>query len=484
MTRLSRRTLLSGLAALAATPAVARAPELSLRPLARGEAPPQPASPPATSLIRAAGIGGAVGYLVVNAETGQVVEAHNPTLRLPPASVTKAATAYFALSRLGVSHRFRTRLVATGPVEDGILKGDLILQGGGDPNLDTDGLADMVTRLRTLGVHKVDGAFRVDASALPTVPFIDPDQPVQVGYNPAVSGLNLNFNRVHFEWKRAGTGYNVTMQARAVRNRPDVAIARMAIEDRAQPVYTYTAAGGVDRWSVAKRYLGQGGARWLPVKRPVDYAAEVFVTLANSQGLNLTREADVDGVEGEALVTHSSAGLSDMLRAMLKYSTNLTAEAVGLAAAQAGGTSPTSLIRSAREMNLWYNREIGCHSTGFVDHSGLGYGSRVSAADMVHILQTAQNSAVLPTLLKPFNVENKAIKVMAKTGTLNFVSALAGYIKAPGTPDLIFAIFTADMPRRDAIPISQRERPSGAKSWSNRSRGLQRQLIRRWVTVA
>jgi len=484
MTRLSRRNLLSGLAALAATPAVARAPDVSLRPLARGDEPPKPAPPPATGLIRAAGIGGTVGYLVANAETGELVEAYNPTVRLPPASVAKAATAYFAMARLGISHRFRTRLVATGPVVDGVLKGDLILQGGGDPNLDTDGLADMVDRLRTIGVNNVEGAFRVDASALPLVPHIDPDQPVQVGYNPAVSGLNLNFNRVHFQWRQQGTGYDVTMQARAVRHRPDVAIARMAIEDRAKPVYTYTSADGVDRWSVAKRFLGKEGARWLPVKRPVDYAAEVFVTLAKAQGLNLRRDADVAGVEGTALVTHSSAALSDMLRAMLKYSTNLTAEAVGLAAAQASGRAPQSLISSAREMNLWYNREIGCHSTGFVDHSGLGYGSRVSAADMVHLLQTARNSAVLPTLLKPFNVDNKAIKVRAKTGTLNFVSALAGYIEAPGTPDLVFAIFTADMPRRDAIPISQRERPNGAKSWSNRSRGLQRRLIERWVALA
>ena len=190
------------------------------------------------------------------------------------------------------------------------------------------------------------------------------------------------------------------------------------------------------------------------------------------------------GATGTVLLTHVSPELHEMLGGMLRYSTNLTAEAVGLTATGASSALPSNLIGSAREMNLWYNRGLGCRSTGFVDHSGLGYGSRVSAGDMVKLLQAARRSALLPKLMKRFNAGDDAIEVKAKTGTLNFVSALGGYIDAPGKPPLTFAIFTADMPRRDAIKIEERERPPGARGWASRSRSLQKQLIRRWVERA
>ncbi|MEM0948160.1 MAG: D-alanyl-D-alanine carboxypeptidase/D-alanyl-D-alanine-endopeptidase [Pseudomonadota bacterium] len=481
---LTRRFVLSGLAAAAAGPALANAPTTSIRPVPRGEVPPKPAPPPATGLIQAAGLGGAVAYQVVNAETGELVEEFNPGLRLPPASVAKAATAFFALSRLSGAHRFDTSLLATGPVSAGRVEGDLILRGAGDPTLDTDALGALIASLKERGIHEVAGNFRVDASALPAVPHIDPGQPDHVGYNPAISGLNLNFNRVHFEWKRSGGSYAVSMQARAQKFRPEVRIARMSVEDRAVPIYTYDDYNGVDSWTVARRALGDAGSRWLPVSRPTDYAAEVFMTLARSHGIVLARGFDADGVQGTPIVTRQSEPLKDMLRGMLRYSTNLTAEAIGLSAAQANGVQPESLIRSAREMNTWLNRDLGTHSCGFVDHSGLGYGSRVSPADMVHLMRAARQASELPEILRAFRVDAPGVKVLAKTGTLNFVSALSGFVDAPGTPPLAFAILTADMPRRDAIPVAERERPPGGRAWAGRSRNLQRRLIERWVSMA
>ena len=61
------------------------------------------------------------------------------------------------------------------------------------------------------------------------------------------------------------------------------------------------------------------------------------------------------------------------------------------------------------------------------------------------------------------------------------MSCLSGYIGAPEGRELAFAIFTGDLPRRDAIPIAERETPKGVKSWVRRSRRLQGQLIARWA---
>ena len=169
---------------------------------------------------------------------------------------------------------------------------------------------------------------------------------------------------------------------------------------------------------------------------------------------------------------------------MLRYSTNLTAETIGLRASQEKDAAPNSLVGSARQMNLWMKHDLGTKATGFVDHSGLGYGSRVSAQDMVRILMAARRAALLPTILKTVNIEAPGATVKAKTGTLNFVSALAGYAEAPGGAPVVFAIFTADMPRRDAIKIEERERPPGARAWAGRSRGLQKDLVERWLSLA
>ena len=476
----SRRFVLAGLLAGAATGAAAGAPLTSHRPMPRpgaGEGGPEDLA----TVVQGARFGGEIGFVVADAGTGEVVEAFNPDLRLPPASVTKTATAFYALSTLGAGYRFRTRLVATGAISGGRLDGDLILRGGGDPLLDTDALAGMAVALREMGLREVRGRFRVDASALPEVPHIDPDQPDYVGYNPTISGLNLNFNRVHFEWKRAAGTYEVTMQARGERFSPGVETSRIAIEDRRLPVYTYDGTGGIDRWTVARAALGNGGARWLPVRRPADYAAETFRTLARSNGIVLERGPDAAGVGGETLLVHESPPLSDVLRGMLYHSTNLTAEVVGLAATRESGEAPHSLIRSARRMNRWLNGPVGARSTGFVDHSGLGYGSRVSARDMVHLLATARHGGLVPRLMKPWPTDVPGASVVVKTGTLNFVSALAGFVEVPGARTLVFAIFTADRPRRDAVPVAQRERPDGARAWANASRGFQQDLVERWA---
>ena len=170
---------------------------------------------------------------------------------------------------------------------NGEIDGDLILLGGGDPTLDSDALGELAAALKARGVRGVKGKFRVHSGALPFVKKIDPEQFDHVSYNPSVSGLNLNFNRVHFEWKRAATGYEVTMDARARKFRPQVASARMRIVERQTPVYTYKNGKGVDEWTVARRALGKGGARWLPVRNPSLYAGEVFQTLARSHGIVL-----------------------------------------------------------------------------------------------------------------------------------------------------------------------------------------------------
>ena len=492
-----RRWVLGGLLAGAALPALAEAPAVSLRPRARPDpsVTVKPLDQGAAALVQAAKLTGTVGYCVVDLASGRVLEASGEAQEMPPASVTKAVTTAFALEKLGVEHRFVTRVMRTGAVVNGRLDGDLILAGGGDPTFDTDKMGDLVAALAASGLREVTGKFVAYAGALPERAEIATDQPDFVGYNPAISGLMLNFNRVNFVWKAVNDGYSLAMNAEGERFVPPVSMARVQVVDRDVPLFAYEpgpeSAAAQDNRSVARGALGREGSRWLPVRHAATYVAEVFQTLCAAQGIKLPQAEVVYALPQAAeIVRHESEALPDLLRKMMRFSTNLTAEAVGLAASGAG-----TLEGSAAVMTTWARRRFGVKAV-FGDHSGLGPKTRISPAEMVQVMIKARQDkhlSMLHDLMKSADLPSadgkpapKAAKagsvprVSAKSGTMNFVSNLSGYVDALGGRSLAFAIFTADVPRRSAVPEWNRESPEGDKAWVRRAHRLQGQLLNRW----
>jgi D-alanyl-D-alanine carboxypeptidase/D-alanyl-D-alanine-endopeptidase (penicillin-binding protein 4) len=480
-----RRGFLSGALAMAALPACAAPPpSSSARPGPRPPGGPARLAPRADDLIARAALGGALGYAVADARTGQLLEARGALTPLPPASVAKAATALYALETLGPAHRFVTRVVATGPVTGGRLDGDLVLLGGGDPSLDTDGLHDLAGQVRAAGITVVGGRLLVWDGALPFVERIDASQPDHVGYNPAVSGLNLNFNRVHFSWKRNGRGYETALDARTERFRPAVTAARMRVADRALPVYTYARGDGVDEWTVARAQLGEAGSRWLPVRDPSAYAGEVLRAMLAARGVAAPAARGVRRPpEGREVARVAGADLERLARVTLRWSTNLAAEAMGLAATRARGIAAGDLGSSANAMTGWLQARAETGRTDFDDHSGLNATSRVAPLDMVRILSAPGVEARLRPALRDMTLSEAGIPLRAKTGTLNFVSGLAGYFPARSGRMLAFATFTANLDRRGRLSVGEMERPEGGRGWGRRSRRLQFDLVERWAAV-
>lgn len=487
-----RRQLIAALLASAGSAALAGAPVRSPRPHPRTNRARIKGAGPIDDILGQANLSGKLSFVVADAGTGEVLESHNPEMALPPASVTKTVTTLYGLSQLGSDFRFPTKLVAHGELRDGRLAGDLYLVGGGDPTLDTDALGALAKRLKDAGLREVAGKTYVWGGALPYQKYIDPGQPEYLGYNPALSGLNLNYNRVFFEWKRAKSGYLVTMDARALKFRPRVTTSTMTVVDRRSPVFAVRTTRKADDWTVAKRALGSKGGRWLPVRRPTIYAAGVFRTIARSYGIDLPAFEMTDKVPtGTVLAEWHSRPLRDVLKSMLKYSTNLVAEAVGTMASRRQGAYPSTLRASARVMTGWAKRSLGVKRASFVDHSGLEDASRISAGDMVRVLAASGWDGPLHRLMKAIPMrdakgrvlKNSRIRIRAKTGTLNFVSALAGYVETASGRRLIFAVFAADMAHRSRIRRADKERPKGARAWNRRAKILQQRLIERWATT-
>ncbi len=117
------------------------------------------AEPPYQALAQTV-VGVGQGVLVV-AEDGTVLASEAADRAVHPASVTKIASALALLTRLGPEHRFTTRLVAGGPVDAGVVHGDLVVEASGDPFLVDEGAFLILRRLHALGLHAIDGRLAV-----------------------------------------------------------------------------------------------------------------------------------------------------------------------------------------------------------------------------------------------------------------------------------------------------------------------------------
>jgi D-alanyl-D-alanine carboxypeptidase/D-alanyl-D-alanine-endopeptidase (penicillin-binding protein 4) len=446
---------------------------------------------------------GQTAFIVFDQDTGTVLETLNPELPLPPASVAKLPTAMYALDRLGPEFRFETR------VGFDRRSGDLWLIGGGDPTLDSDDLA-VLAREAAVAAPGAMG-LRVDDQAFMHTERIDDFQPDVAAYNPSVSGLNLNFNRVLMEWKRksggSSSGYEMIMDARAVRNSPPARTIEMRILERTPSggVFDYqtTDPNGADPqevWSVVRSALGKRGGRWLPVRHPGAYVGHAYRDLSDKVGLKLSPPhlgARWPGEEAAPVVaTRESRPLWRIVRGMLKFSTNLTAEMIGLAAADAVGRAPGNLAQSGVLMSDWAGLQVrGVFA--MANHSGLTDESRASVTALADLIRRADRTVYqregsafsLRQLLPQMSVREKGVRlpryksvIRVKTGTLNFVSTLVGFIEIKKTGKRLgFAILNADLDRRAKITDRNIEAPRGSKRYARRTRRFQRDLIRSWI---
>lgn len=478
--RVSRRTLLAGAAASLVTTR------------AFGDAGPRPRPAPGReqtvesldAILARSGLRASTGFVLADLDSGAVIEALAPDVPRPPASVQKLVTALYARETLGADYRFATRLLATGPVESGRLRGDLVLAGDGSPVLDTDALGSMAAALRIGGVSAVEGRLLVAEGAMPVTEEIDASQPAGSAYNPGLSGINLNFNRVFAGWRAAGAG--LTFKAPGERFVVEVSGIRGRITDASLPDRALT--GDAEVWSLPRAGMRRAGSVWLPVARPARYAGEVFRAIAGQRGLVLPPAEVVDTTPAGTLVGLSlSQPLEIVLRDMLRFSTNLTAEIVGLRASQSLGLAPASLAASAGAMAHWAEG-LGLEPAHLVNHSGLSGAARVTPAALARFLRAADRTP-LPELMTPRAVGDAdggpasgsgSVAARVKTGTLDYASGLAGYLY--GRRRLVFAILVADLDRR-VTSAGRRVDPVASAAWTARARRQEQALLDRWALL-
>lgn len=395
----------------------------------------------------------AVSLVVEEVDGDRRLVAHRATEAGPAASTLKLATALFALDTLGAEHRFVTRLLVSGPVDGaGRLAGDVIIVGGGDPLLDIDGLMTLAIGLRAAGVRSVAGRFLLDDGALPRLPQIHPAQPVEAGYNAGIGALSLAFNRVQ---RPAGGAFTIP----ALRERGPV-------------------------W----RRLPMDRPAVVPVRDVGLHAALVLRDLAASLGITIPEpERGLAAADARLAASALSRPLREIVQAMLLYSNNQIAEIIGLAA-----TGEASLEASAARVAAALGTalpELDWQGFRLTNHSGLDPGARASAEQLLAILRLAESRhAILPllpaagwsgSLESRYRTPEAALRVWAKTGSLDFAAALAGYVLPPSGRLRRIAILITDAAgrqARDAVELPDAAMRRAIDDFTVRARELRDEL--------
>lgn len=464
--------------------------------------------PPAPSVnqVSLSGYGFAdedVGYVLFHLSDGRTVEAHRPDEPRIPASTTKVVTTVAALQVLGADHRFNTTLLSTGEIREDALSGDLYLRGGGDPTLSTDDLRDFVTALRQTGVKRITGNFFYDDSLLPTTREIESKQPVAVSYNPGLSALSVNYNRIFLRWRRKqksstfitsifspADGGSIPVKAITTGTLPGGFDKRIA--------FLPDGAGATtDRWLLSLSLPPQGTID-LPVRNnPGHMTALLFRTLCQQRGLSLpTPRPGVVPAQARLLYTHYSEPLPHIITKVLQYSNNLAAELIGLATTRQLTNQSLSLRESASSLAHWHQRTLSeTDWMGFqaVNHSGLSSAMRHTpqqlAAILRHAWRTPPGGARFPDLLSPphWGKEDERIRglVKAKSGAMSYADGLIGYLTTRRGQQLGFVILITDFDQRAALDaafdIRIMNAPAAAQAWTSRAKRFEKALITRWI---
>ena len=399
--------------------------------------------------------GTSLSVLVREIGREEPVVSYNAEVPRNPASTMKVLTTYAALEILGPAYAWRTRAYVAGEVRDLALQGDLVLEGGGDPFMTADRWWGFVNGLRQAGIERIAGDVVIDNSYF--APQGDDrgsfdNRPYRT-YNVLPDALLVNSQTV-----------NVSVvpdeASGSVRARVNPWPANLSVDNavRLDRGPCRRGGGGVivampegpagNRLSLGGHYAAGCGPMSVSraVMRAPDFAFGTFKTYWQQSGGTLDGGMRLGTVPpGARLVfTYESLTLAEVIRLVNKFSSNVMARTLLLTLGAEKAGRPGSAAGGDRVIrDFLASRGIVIPDLVLENGSGLSRAERISAQGLAAVLLDAWRSpyaaefqASLPlsavdgTLRRRFRSPDMEGRLRMKTGTLQDVSALAGYVNA------------------------------------------------------
>lgn len=393
-----------------------------------------------------------VSFFVREVGAADPLFAFNADQPMNPASTAKTITTLAALETLGPAFTWKTELYALGTVADGILQGDLLLKGGGDPFLVEEQLRSMLKALQRTGIEYITGNLVLDGSYFD--PSVEQEESLdnQGGrsYNTNPNAVISNFQTVTFYFYPDPNGRNVIIHT-------DPQLPNLNIDNRLRQVNG--ACRGYQRGvsfninqndSTEVIFEGQfpSGCLQYQMSREVldapDYTFGLFKELweeldGDLAGSLVLGEAPEDL---EPIVIWSSSPMSDVIKSINKFSNNLMTRHLLLTLGAEILGPPATVEKGIEAVNSYLEQKgLVLTNLQLSNGAGLSRDTRVSTALLGDILQSAYDSAYMPeyiaslplngldgTMRNRLRGENMTGRMHIKTGSLDEVSAIAGYV--------------------------------------------------------
>ena len=412
------------------------------------------------------------GVVVKSLDSGKVLYALNARKLMMPASNMKIVTLAAAAEALGWDYRFKTTLETTADVENGVLKGDLIVRGGGDPTINArDKRAAAVfdewaAALKSAGINRIEGGIVGDSSAFERRGLGQgwSWDYLEAGYAAPSSALEFNENIAALSIRpgeKAGDeaalelppGTGVGLVRRVVTGE---AGSRTVINIERRTDGAWLDVSG----SIAAD--AQPTTREVAVADPELYFAHSFLLALVERGVPVRGlpkgmpdvRNQLAPLPRRVLVESQSPPLRAIATTMMKVSQNLYAETLLKAIGAAGGATGTAGAGRAASEKIF--EAWGIHRGSYVqaDGSGLSRYDFVTAEMIVTLLERMRKDqkhhdafvATLPiagkdgtisTRMRNTRAEGNAV---AKTGSISNVRALSGYVRTQDGETLVFSI--------------------------------------------
>jgi serine-type D-Ala-D-Ala carboxypeptidase/endopeptidase (penicillin-binding protein 4) len=416
----------------------------------------QPASlpgPVAGALARAGIPESAAAFYVHETGASGPLLALGADRALNPASTIKLLTTYAALELLGPAYTWPTEAYAAGHLTRGVLAGDLILKGYGDPKLTLENFWLFLRDLRARGLRDIRGDLVLDRGhfAPDTTETTGLDDKPMRPYNTAPDALLLNFKSVRVQFVPDPAARTVRIIAEP--KLPQVRIVNELVLDGARCGYwearlqhDLRAGPAAARLRFAGKFAAACGERerYFSVLGPNDYAHSLFHALWRELGGTFTggvREREV-GPEAHLLATWKSQTLAETVRDINKFSNNVMARQLFLTLGAAAEGAPATPEKSVRVIRQWLaDKGLAFPELVLENGAGLSRIERLSASSLGQLLLAAYRSPLMPELIASLplaaadgtmkkRLANAGVAGRAhmKTGSLDGVRAIAGYL--------------------------------------------------------
>lgn len=411
---------------------------------------------PVAEALRAASVPAhAVAVVVQEVGAARASLSVNAGAAFNPASAMKLFTTLAALELLGPAYHWKTEAYAAGPLRDGVLEGDLVLKGYGDPKLDYESFWMLLRQLRGKGLREIRGDVLLDRSFFAAANG-DPgdfDGEALRPYNVLPDALLVHYKALRFAFVPLADGAGVRIYAEP---RPPALEVRNTLRLASGPCFEGRAfrlllgasfdAGPPPRVAFEGSYPVACGEKDLNVAflPPDEHVGGVLRELWTEMGGAWGGRARAGTLpEGAQLLhAHESAPLAEIVRDVNKFSNNVMARQLFLTLATAAHEPPAQLHQAREVLRHWLNlKGIAAPELSIENGSGLSRTDRASAATLAELLQAAWKSAVMPeyvaslplaaldgTMRKRLHGEPVAGQAHMKTGLLSDARAMAGYL--------------------------------------------------------